>query len=114
MYNAFVEPCDHTRPNYELNGKGMALGVDDDYRFEEFSQTGWNSGDIILVGTDGIHESRNEKGDMFGQSRLRKIISEHADQSSSSIKNAIIESLQNFRKSASQEDDITLVAIKLF
>ena len=97
----------------ELNGKGMALGVDEDYRYEEFSQTGWNSGDIILIGTDGIHESRNEKGDMFGQSRLRKIISEHADQSSSLIKDAIIESLQNFRKSASQEDDITLVAIKL-
>ncbi|MGD9192396.1 MAG: SpoIIE family protein phosphatase [Desulfobacterales bacterium] len=97
----------------ELNGKGMALGVDDQYRYEEFSRTGWSSGDIIVVGTDGIHETRNEKGDMFGQSRLRKIIREHADQSSASIKNAIIESLQNFRQNASQEDDITLVAIKL-
>jgi sigma-B regulation protein RsbU (phosphoserine phosphatase) len=97
----------------ELNGRGMALGVDDQYRYEEFSQTGWSSGDIILVGTDGIHETRNEEGDMFGQSRLRKIIREHANQSSASIKNAIIESLQNFRNNASQEDDITLVAIKL-
>jgi phosphoserine phosphatase RsbU/P len=97
----------------ELNGKGMALGVDDQYCYEAFSRTGWNPGDIILVGTDGIHETRNEQGDMFGQHRLPQIIREHADQSSASIKNAIIESLQNFRKNASQEDDITLVAIKL-
>ena len=97
----------------ELNGRGMALGVDDQYRYEAFSQTGWRSGDIILIGTDGIHETRNEEGDMFGQHRLRNIIRENADQSSASIKNAITESLENFRKSAPQEDDITLVAVKL-
>ena len=97
----------------ELNGRGMALGVDDQYRYEVFSQTGWRSGDIILIGTDGIHETRNEEGDMFGQHRLRNIICENADQSSASIKNAITESLQNFRQNALQEDDITLVAVKL-
>jgi sigma-B regulation protein RsbU (phosphoserine phosphatase) len=97
----------------ELNGKGMALGVDDQYSYKAFSQTGWNPGDMILVGTDGIRETRNEEGDMFGQSRLREIIREQADQSSASIKEAIIESLRDFRKTASQEDDITLVAIKL-
>jgi sigma-B regulation protein RsbU (phosphoserine phosphatase) len=97
----------------ELNGKGMALGVDDQYQYEEYSQAGWSAGDLILIGTDGIHETRNEQDEMFGQSRLRQIIHENASLSSSSIKNAIIESLQNFRKNASQEDDITLVAIKL-
>jgi sigma-B regulation protein RsbU (phosphoserine phosphatase) len=97
----------------ELNGKGMALGVDDQYRYKAFTRTDWNPGDMILVGTDGIHETRNEEGDMFGQSRLREIIREQADQSSASIKEAIIESLRDFRKTASQEDDITLVAIKL-
>jgi serine phosphatase RsbU (regulator of sigma subunit) len=50
---------------------------------------------------------------MFGQSRLQKIIRENAGQSSASIKNAIIAFLQNFRQNTSQEDDITLVAVKL-
>ena len=95
----------------ELNGKGMALGIDEHYRYEAFSQTGWNSGDIILIGTDGIHETHNEAGDMFGQSRLRDIIRKHAEQSSASIKEAIIDSLHDFRNKASQEDDITLVVI---
>ena len=91
----------------------MALGIDEEYRYEAFSQTGWSSGDIILIGTDGIHETHNEAGDMFGQRRLREIIRKHADQSSASINKAIIESLQDYRQKASQEDDITLVVIKL-
>jgi len=83
------------------------------FKIVTFSQTGWSTGDIILIGTDGIHEARNGKDDMFGQDRLRKIIRENAGQSSASIKNAIIASLQNCRGNASQEDGITLVAIKL-
>jgi len=56
---------------YELDGKGLALGVDEKYHYEENSQKGWNSGDVILIGTDGIHETRNEQDQMFGQNRLR-------------------------------------------
>jgi sigma-B regulation protein RsbU (phosphoserine phosphatase) len=97
----------------ELNGKGMALGVDEDFQYTEFSQNGWNSADIILIGTDGIHEARNENGTMFGQERLREIIRQHADASAKTIRNAVIDTLRNFRGNASQEDDITLVVIKL-
>ena len=97
----------------ELNGRGMALGIDEHYRYEDFSQTGWNAGDIILIGTDGIHETHNEAGDMFGHRRLRDIIRKHAEQSSASIKEAVIDSLQNYRNQAAQEDDITLVVLKL-
>jgi len=42
-----------------------------------------------------------------------EIIRKHAYQSSASIIKAISESLQDYRKKASQEDDITLVVIKL-
>lgn len=97
----------------ELNGKGMALGVDEDFQYTEFSQNGWNSADIILIGTDGIHEARNENGMMFGQERLREIIRQHAGASAKTIRNAVIDTLRNFRGNASQEDDITLVVIKL-
>ncbi|MGD1974907.1 MAG: SpoIIE family protein phosphatase [Desulfobacterales bacterium] len=103
----------HAMKFSELNGRGMALGIDEEYRYQSFSQTGWNAGDIILIGTDGIHETHDEADNMYGQHRLREIVRKHAGQSSASIKNAIIESLQDYRKQASQEDDITLVVIKL-
>jgi sigma-B regulation protein RsbU (phosphoserine phosphatase) len=97
----------------KLNGKGMALGVDEDYQYEEFSQSGWNAEDIILIGTDGIHEARNESGEMFGQERLRDIIRRHAEASAKTIRDTVIDTLQDFRGDASQEDDITLVVVKL-
>jgi len=97
----------------ELNGKGMALGVDESYQYEEFSQAGWNADDTILIGTDGIHEARNESGEMFGHDRLRDIIRQHADASAKTIRDTVIDTLQDFRGNASQEDDITLVVVKL-
>jgi sigma-B regulation protein RsbU (phosphoserine phosphatase) len=97
----------------ELDGKGMVLGVDDGYRYEEFSRDGWNPDDIILIGTDGIHETRNEDDQMFGQQRLRKIIQQHAATSAKDINNNVINSVRDFRGKASQEDDVTLVVIKL-
>lgn len=97
----------------ELSGKGMVLGVDEAYRYEEISREGWNPGDIILIGTDGIHETRNENDQMFGQQRIHEIIQQHADASAKDINNNIINSVRNFRGKASQEDDVTLVVIKL-
>jgi sigma-B regulation protein RsbU (phosphoserine phosphatase) len=97
----------------ELNGKGMVLGVDDAYKFEEYSRQGWHPDDIILIGTDGIHETRNEIDQMFGQQRLQEIIQQHAGASAKDINNSVINSVRNFRGKAAQEDDVTLVVIKL-
>jgi len=97
----------------ELDGKGMVLGVDDAYRYEEFARQGWKAGDIILIGTDGIHETRNEDDQMFGQQRLQEIIQQHAAAPAKEINRHIIETVREFRGKASQEDDVTLVVIKL-
>jgi sigma-B regulation protein RsbU (phosphoserine phosphatase) len=97
----------------ELNGKGMVLGVDGAYAYKEFSQEGWNPGDIILIGTDGIHETRNENDQMYGQLRLQHIIQQHAGDPAKEINTSIINSVREYRGTASQEDDLTLVVIKL-
>jgi sigma-B regulation protein RsbU (phosphoserine phosphatase) len=66
-----------------------------------------------LIGTDGIHETRNGSGQMFGQKRLQEIIQQHADGSAKNINDHVINSVRDFRGKASQEDDVTLVVIKL-
>ena len=96
-----------------LDGGGIALGVDPNYRFEENSRSGWSTGSILIVGTDGIHETRNEQGQMFGRDRLHAIVRNHSDASAETIQRAIVESIDDFRGSAPQEDDITLVVAKL-
>lgn len=97
----------------QLDGKGIVLGVDDAYEFEESSRENWNPGDLLLVGTDGISETRNENDQMFGQQRLQQVIQANADASAKEINNQVIDSVRQFRGSAPQEDDVTLVVVKL-
>ena len=69
-------------------------------------------GDIILIGTDGIFETRNQDDLVFGQERVRNIISLHKDQPAAVIQKTIVSEVKGFRGKISQEDDITLVVVK--
>ena len=91
----------------------MALGVMENYTYKEYTRNDWKPGRVIMIGTDGVHETRNEHGDMFGMNRLRDIISKNVMETAETIQNAVIDGLRNFQGSASQEDDITLVIVKL-
>jgi sigma-B regulation protein RsbU (phosphoserine phosphatase) len=96
----------------ELAGEGMAMGVDENLEYQKYKHTGWNPGSIVVVGTDGIRETQNANGEMFGINRFREAIRKHAANSAEEIKNHIIADLKNFQGDASQEDDITLVVVK--
>jgi sigma-B regulation protein RsbU (phosphoserine phosphatase) len=97
----------------ELDGDGMALGVVEDLRFQDSGLQGWTAGSIVIVGTDGLRETMNGQGEMFGRERLRDLIRRHADQSAEGIQEAVIKSLHRFRGEVPQEDDLTLVVIRL-
>ena len=64
-------------------------------------------------GTDGIREAHNEEGEMFGMDRFREVIKRHAAEPAEAIQAAIINTLRTFQGKAAQEDDITLVVVKL-
>ena len=98
----------------ELTGEGMALGVVEHLEFRKYTHQGWTPGSIIVVGTDGIREARNEDGEMFGAARFREAIRRHATESAEEIQSRIIEELEIFQGETPQEDDITLVVVKLF
>jgi sigma-B regulation protein RsbU (phosphoserine phosphatase) len=96
----------------ELHGEGIALGVDETWTFEEQRKEVWSDSQIVLIGTDGIWETENTEGESFGKQRLREIIRNHRDHSSQEIVQAISNALTDFRQTAPQQDDITMVVIK--
>ncbi len=96
-----------------LDGEGIALGVDPSYQFDEESRSGWSPGSVLIIGTDGIHETRNEQGQMYGRQRLHSIVRSTCAASAEAIQQSIFDSVYEFRGSAPQEDDITLVVVKL-
>ncbi len=98
--------------NY-LNDRGLVLGIDDQVQYKNSSQSGLQENDIIFIGTDGIKESRNSSDEMFGQDRLEEIIRINDHRSAETIRDKIIKEVSLFRDTLPQEDDITLVVIKI-
>ncbi len=96
----------------ELAGTGIPLGVFESTVYEA-SYRKIAAGQIILIGTDGIWETHNTTGDMFGKDKLKKIIRDHAKAPATKIVATIIDEVENFRKPLEQEDDITLVVVKI-
>ena len=71
----------------------------------------WTS--VIVVGTDGIREALNTEGEMFGLDRLRRAIRRNITKSADAIQKAIFNELSMFQGEAPQQDDMTLVVVKL-
>ena len=96
----------------ELLGRGIALGVDESWSFEEQMRELWSDSQIVLIGTDGIWESESPQGERFGKKRLKEIIRQHKYKSSEEIVQAIMDGLAVHRETAPQQDDVTMVVIK--
>ncbi|MCP4341928.1 MAG: SpoIIE family protein phosphatase [Desulfobulbaceae bacterium] len=97
----------------ELKGKGIALGVTDEFNYVQSRKTGLANGQILAIGTDGIWEAFNRQGEMFGKDRLRDVIRRKAGESASNILSAVYDELNQFTVGQKSEDDITLVVIKV-
>lgn len=97
----------------ELGGPGMALGIEESFDFQDQQSGSLEKGDIILIGTDGIHETSNREQVAFGKDRVQKIITANSHESASVIKEKIVHEVRLFRGDLPQEDDITLVVIKV-
>lgn len=94
---------------------GMAAGIDEgpvfkrsvkDYRFQ------MESGDILLLYTDGLIESVSTSGEEFGIERLCEMLIAHREESAQNLVNSITAEADRFTAGTSQMDDITLIAIE--
>ena len=72
-----------------------------------------HAGDIFVFCTDGIFETMNEEGAEFGARRVCSIVSSHHADTARGIVDAIFDEVTEFRGHASQDDDMTAVAVKI-
>jgi sigma-B regulation protein RsbU (phosphoserine phosphatase) len=97
----------------ELKGTGVALGVNEAFKYTENRHEGLTNGQVIAIGTDGIWEAFNKKGAMFGKKRFKDIIRQNAGAGADDILNAVYNEINQFIEGQKTEDDITLVIIKV-
>ncbi|WP_205127476.1 PP2C family protein-serine/threonine phosphatase [Okeania hirsuta] len=94
----------------ELNSTGPAVGMLPDMKFK-IEQTHLEVGEILLGYTDGVPEARNGKGEFFTNEKLRLLVEKKAASAEGLLKE-ISTSVLNHTGSATQFDDITLLAVQ--
>jgi phosphoserine phosphatase RsbU/P len=67
------------------------------------------SGDTVVLYSDGVTEAADPDDQMFGVSRLRELLVGQHDAPLETLKKTILESVRAFSRGASQADDITLL-----
>jgi len=68
---------------------------------------------IIILGTDGIWEARNLRGEMFGKKPIYRIIRQIPALNAKEILTGIFNALNQFLEDRALEDDVTLVVVKV-
>jgi sigma-B regulation protein RsbU (phosphoserine phosphatase) len=97
----------------EIDVAGLPLGIDEDTEYTEHTYGPLRTGQVVLVGTDGIWEMPNEAGEQFGKLRLRDVIRGAASGGAGDIVRAILDRLADFRGDCRSVDDVTFVVIKV-
>jgi serine phosphatase RsbU (regulator of sigma subunit) len=102
-----------------LTPNGMVLGLRIDGAEEKFAElleeerVELSPGDVIVLYTDGITEAMNPNSDLFGESRLSRIVEEHGHLDSDELRERIMREIEAFVGSADQHDDMTMILLKV-
>jgi serine phosphatase RsbU (regulator of sigma subunit) len=93
----------------ELRATGMPLGLMPEWRYEEGNAM-LAPGNTLLLYTDGLVEAHDSEREMFGQQRMRALVSQHGG---ATLIEALLGALGNFTGTGwEQEDDVTLVTVQ--
>ncbi|MBL4607434.1 MAG: fused response regulator/phosphatase [Pseudomonadales bacterium] len=91
----------------------MPLGAQEDDEFEQDVYTfKMAQGAQLFLHSDGIIESTNKQGEMFGEDRFHALFKEESVRTSSNKVESIIKHFGKFVDSDEQDDDISLVSIE--
>jgi serine phosphatase RsbU (regulator of sigma subunit) len=97
----------------ELKSTGIVLGLEKNNIYTEERFTDVKSGQIYLALTDGLWETFNKDGNMFGMDRVNELIRSYAHLSAAEISDKITEDVTRFRGQERPEDDLTFVIVKV-
>ncbi len=95
----------------ELRPTGMALGIVEEFPFEQ-RVLELQPGDSILLYTDGVPDASNEGQEQFGMERLRRVLLERRTLPVAAMVAALERAIAGLTGGATQFDDIAILAVK--
>ena len=97
----------------KMKRTGIALGVTPDASYAVDGPLKLEKGDIILLQTDGLAETANAEGELFGAHRVVEELHKNRDLSAGEIVDSVFKKVTNFSDGAEQEDDYTMIVVKV-
>jgi serine phosphatase RsbU (regulator of sigma subunit) len=89
----------------------MALGIVDEFPFEQRTLE-LQSGDSLLLYTDGVPDASNEGQEQFGMERLQRVILQRRTAPVADMVSALEHAIAELTGGATQFDDIAILAMK--
>jgi sigma-B regulation protein RsbU (phosphoserine phosphatase) len=102
----------HAGKNEVIEATGLPLGLFDEADYDEFKFR-MKPGDMFVFFSDGILDARNLKGELFGRTRVEKIISECTGKSADCVVDALFKAAAEHSAGVETFDDQTVVAIRV-
>lgn len=90
---------------------GLPLGIKEQVNYN-VREIKLEKGDVLFLYTDGVTEAMNTVYDEYGENRLVECVMPIRKMPARSIIDAVLDDLNEFRRGASQSDDITAAVIK--
>lgn len=97
----------------QLEKTGMVLGVVGEQQYPVSEPIGLAGGDLLFLRTDGVDEAMSPGREVFGEDRLLELLRECRGQGAEDLLRAVEGALERHTGGASQEDDLTMMALKI-
>ena len=95
----------------EICHESVPLGAMKNYRYQ-VQQENFESGDTLLLLSDGLPELKNPDGLIFDYPRVEQTFKEVADDDLQKIIDYLVSAGENWRQEIQLEDDITFMVIR--
>lgn len=95
----------------ELDAGGLVVGVGPDEEFEE-QTVALETGDLLVLITDGVTEAMDFHGEEYGWSRVLASVHRHRELGAQQVAQQMLWDVRRFVGLAEQSDDITIVVAR--
>jgi sigma-B regulation protein RsbU (phosphoserine phosphatase) len=97
----------------ELGTSGLPLGMVPEAEYRS-TTVALEPGDVLVFYTDGMYETQNREGELYGFERLQEIIREVGSEGSAAeVIERLFAEVVGFRGTLQQEDDMTSVVVRV-
>lgn len=95
-----------------LEAQALPLGISDAFLSEPPATLDLNSGDLLVLATDGFFEWANATGERFGSERMSASLRAHSDKPAGEIISSLYQDVLEFAGGTTQMDDLTAIVLK--